>query len=101
MVKLTSLASVIQYAEMLHNAENIYYANSRVIELLIVAGLWYLLVVSVLSPLQMLLERRFARGTIAARAMTKPPRRDPLRQPRTLASSRRSKASRSTSGPAR
>jgi polar amino acid transport system permease protein len=33
-----------------------------VIELLIVAGFWYLLVVSVLTPLQMLLERRFARG---------------------------------------
>jgi len=62
MVKLTSLASVIQYPEVLHNAENIYYANSRVIELLIVAGLWYLAVVSVLTPLQMLLERRFARG---------------------------------------
>ena len=62
-VKATSLASVIQYPEVLHNAENIYYANSRVIELLIVAGLWYLLVVSVLTPLQMLLERRFARGT--------------------------------------
>ena len=66
MVKATSLASVIQYPEVLHNAENIYYANSRVIELLIVAGLWYLLVVTALAPLQMLLERRFARG--AARA---------------------------------
>jgi polar amino acid transport system permease protein len=64
MVKATSLASVIQYPEVLHNAENIYYANSRVIELLIVAGLWYLLVVSVLTPLQMLLERRFARGSL-------------------------------------
>lgn len=62
MVKMTSLASVIQYPEVLHNAENIYYANSRVIELLIVAGIWYLVVVSVLTPLQMLLERRFARG---------------------------------------
>ena len=62
MVKTTSLASVIQYPEVLHNAENIYYANSRVIELLIVAGLWYLVVVSALTPLQMLLERRFARG---------------------------------------
>jgi polar amino acid transport system permease protein len=62
MVKSTSLASVIQYPEVLHNAENIYYANSRVIELLIVAGAWYLLVVSVLTPLQMLVERRFARG---------------------------------------
>jgi polar amino acid transport system permease protein len=63
MVKATSLASVIQYPELLHSAENIYYANSRVIELLIVAGLWYLLVVSILTPLQMLLERRFSRGT--------------------------------------
>ncbi len=62
LVKATSLASVIQYPEVLHNAENIYYANSRVIELLIVAGLWYLLVVSILTPVQMLLERRFARG---------------------------------------
>ncbi len=64
MVKATSLASVIQYPELLHNAENIYYANSRVIELLIVAGFWYLLVVSILTPLQMLLERRFARGAL-------------------------------------
>ena len=63
-VKATSLASVIQYPEVLHNAENIYYANSRVIELLIVAGSWYLLVVSILTPLQMLLERRFARGAL-------------------------------------
>lgn len=62
MIKSTSLASVIQYPEVLHSAENIYYANSRVIELLIVAGFWYLLVVSILTPLQMLLERVFARG---------------------------------------
>lgn len=67
MVKLTSLASVIQFAEILHAAQNIYYANSRVIELLIVAALWYLIIVSVLTPLQMLLERRFARGTGATR----------------------------------
>ena len=64
MVKSTSLASVIQYPEVLHAAENIYYANSRVIELLIVAGLWYLLVVSILTPLQMLLERYFSRGVM-------------------------------------
>ncbi|MFI5015959.1 MAG: amino acid ABC transporter permease [Hyphomicrobiales bacterium] len=67
MIKLTSLASVIQYAEVLHNAENIYYANSRVIELLIVAGLWYLAIVSVLTALQVPLERRFARGAAKSR----------------------------------
>jgi polar amino acid transport system permease protein len=67
MIKLTSLASVIQYTEVLHSAENIYYANSRVIELLIVAGIWYLVLVTLLTPLQMLLERRFARGTVGGR----------------------------------
>ncbi|WP_315831838.1 amino acid ABC transporter permease [Bradyrhizobium prioriisuperbiae] len=67
MIKLTSLASVIQYAEVLHNAQNIYFANSRVIELLIVAGLWYLAVVTILTPLQVLLERRFSRGRSRAR----------------------------------
>ncbi len=67
MVKLTSLASVIQFAEILHAAQNVYYANSRVIELLIVAAIWYLIIVSVLTPLQMLLERRFARGTGGSR----------------------------------
>jgi polar amino acid transport system permease protein len=67
MVKLTSLASIVQFPEILHNAQNIYYANSRVIELLIVAAIWYLIVVSVLTPLQMLLERRFSRGTRTGR----------------------------------
>jgi polar amino acid transport system permease protein len=62
MIKMTSLASVIQYAELLHNAENIYYANAKVMELLIVAAFWYLVVVSVLSLGQSMLERRFARG---------------------------------------
>lgn len=63
MVKMTSLASVIQYPELLHSAQNIYYANARVIELLFVAGIWYLAVVSVLTVLQMILERHFSRGS--------------------------------------
>lgn len=62
MVKMTSLASVIQYSEVLYNSENIYYANNRVIELLIVAGIWYLAVVSVLTLVQSRLESHFARG---------------------------------------
>jgi polar amino acid transport system permease protein len=62
MVKMTSLASVIQYSELLHNAQNIYYANARVMELLIVAGIWYLAVVTILTLGQSRLEKRFARG---------------------------------------
>lgn len=65
MVKLTSLASVIQFAEILHSAQNIYYANSRVIELLIVAAIWYLVVVTILSLIQGRIEAYYARGVAA------------------------------------
>ncbi|GGI26169.1 MULTISPECIES: amino acid ABC transporter permease [Bradyrhizobium] len=67
MVKMTSLASVIQYTDLLYSAQNVYFVNQRVIELLIVAGAWYLLAVSILTPLQLLLEWRFARGTSVVR----------------------------------
>lgn len=63
MVKLTSLASVIQYSEILHNAQVIYYANTRVLELLMVASFWYLAIVTVLSLIQSRIERYYARGT--------------------------------------
>jgi amine acid ABC transporter, permease protein, 3-TM region, His/Glu/Gln/Arg/opine family len=66
MVKLTSLASVIQYAEILHSAQNIYYANSRVIELLIVAAIWYLVVVTILSLIQGRIEKYFSRGVASS-----------------------------------
>ncbi|MGL5362261.1 MAG: amino acid ABC transporter permease [Bosea sp. (in: a-proteobacteria)] len=62
MVKLTSIASVIQYSEILRNAQTIYYANARVIELLIVAAAWYLMVVTLLQIGQFFLERRFSKG---------------------------------------
>src|SRR5450830_246947 len=62
MVKLTSVASVIQFSEILHNAQTIYFANARVIELLIVATIWYLAVVTVFSIGQHFLEKAFARN---------------------------------------
>jgi polar amino acid transport system permease protein len=68
MVKLTSLASVIQYSEILHNAQIIYFANTRVLELLLVASFWYLIVVSVLSVGQFYIERYFGRGVKSIRS---------------------------------
>jgi polar amino acid transport system permease protein len=62
MVKLTSLASVIQYAEVLRSVENIYYNNSRVIELLLVAAIWYMVIVTILSIIQIYVERHFSKG---------------------------------------
>jgi polar amino acid transport system permease protein len=67
MVKLTSVASVIGYAEILRNAQTIYYANARVIELLIVAAIWYLIVVTALQIGQYFLERHFSKGRGARR----------------------------------
>ncbi len=61
-LKMSSLAAVISYGEILESAEFIYYANNRVIELLIVAAIWYLAVVSVLSVVQHFVERRVGRG---------------------------------------
>ncbi|PSH70353.1 ABC transporter permease [Phyllobacterium brassicacearum] len=68
MVKLTSLASVIQYSEILHNAQIIYFANTRVLELLLVASFWYLFVVSLLSVGQHYIERYFGRGSKSIRS---------------------------------
>ncbi|KEA53467.1 ABC transporter permease [Mangrovibacter sp. MFB070] len=62
MIKTTSLASMIQYSELLYNTQNIYFANARVMELLFVAGIWYLMIVTVLSFGQSQLERYFSRG---------------------------------------
>lgn len=67
MVKLTSLASVIQYSDLLHNAQIIYFANSRVLELLIVASIWYLVAVSLLSVGQFYVERYLGRGATVLR----------------------------------
>jgi len=62
MVKATSLASAIQYTEILNAAQRIYYVNNYVIELLIVATVWYLFIVSLLTIGQNFLERHLGRG---------------------------------------
>ena len=59
MVKNTSLVSVIALAELLYTAQLIYARTYETIPLLIVASLWYLLVVSVLSAGQHVLEHRY------------------------------------------
>jgi len=59
MVKGTSLVSVIAMADLLYTAQLIYSRTYETIPLLIVASLWYLLIVSVLSAMQSGLERRF------------------------------------------
>lgn len=62
MLKMTSLVSVIAGGDMLTEVQNIAAVNLRTIELLTVATTWYLLVISMLSLGQALLERRLRRG---------------------------------------
>jgi polar amino acid transport system permease protein len=64
MLKTTSLVSVIAYTELLYSAELIQSRNYRVIQLFIVASIWYLIITSILSVGQYYLERRFARGSL-------------------------------------
>jgi polar amino acid transport system permease protein len=69
MLKLSSLASVVQFPELLRRAEDIYTRNLLVLELLFTVSIWYLLVTTVFSTGQFFLERRFARGTRRAQAL--------------------------------
>jgi polar amino acid transport system permease protein len=62
MLKFTSLASVVALSELMNSVENIYTRTFETVPLLIVAGLWYLGMVSVLSAVQHLIERHYGRG---------------------------------------
>jgi polar amino acid transport system permease protein len=62
MLKTSSLAYVIQYAELLRAATSIYTSNLQVVELLFTVAVWYLLLTSVFTVFQYYLERRFSRG---------------------------------------
>jgi polar amino acid transport system permease protein len=63
MVKNTSLVSVIALAELLYTAQLIYARTYETIPLLIVASLWYLIIVSILSIGQHFLERYYRHHT--------------------------------------
>lgn len=66
MVKFTSLASVIQYKELIYNAQTVYYSSGRVIELLMVAAFWYAVIVAVLTVIQSRIERHYNRAQSSA-----------------------------------
>ncbi|TWP36466.1 amino acid ABC transporter permease [Leekyejoonella antrihumi] len=63
MLKTTSLVYVVAGTDLMTNASHIYLTNGEVIELLIVASLWYLAMTAVATVLQTILERRFGEAT--------------------------------------
>jgi polar amino acid transport system permease protein len=62
MLKLTSLVLVIGLADLTTSVQLIYGRNFQQIPLLVVATFWYLVVVTILTLLQGLLERRLSRS---------------------------------------
>jgi len=62
LLKTSSMASTIAFTELLHRAQLIYFVNAKVIELLIVAAGWYMIVVTIFTAIQAQVEHRFARG---------------------------------------
>lgn len=62
MLKTTSLAFVAAVPELFTRSEQIASSNYAVVELLIVASAWYMLMTSILTVGQYYLERYFARG---------------------------------------
>lgn len=62
MLKYTSIASVVSLKELMHSVEDIYSRTFETIPLLIVAAIWYLILVSVLSFGQAFIEKHYARG---------------------------------------
>ena len=62
LLKTTSLVSVIGGGDLLTRAQEIYSHNFKVLELLIVASLWYLLLTSLATVGQHYLERHYSKG---------------------------------------
>jgi polar amino acid transport system permease protein len=62
LAKSTSVVYVLALPELFYTVQVIYRRNLEVVPLLMVATVWYLLILTVLSLLQRRVERRFARG---------------------------------------
>jgi polar amino acid transport system permease protein len=73
MLKNTSLASAIGLVELLQASRLIYSVNFNIMELLVVAAIWYLVFTTMFSLVQAEVERLLAAGERERRLMAWPP----------------------------
>lgn len=66
LIKATSLVSVIAMPDLLRSVQLIYNRTYEVVPMLLVACIWYLLIVTVLTIVQRKIERHFSRGHVTA-----------------------------------
>lgn len=64
MLKTTSLVSVIALNDLLYSAQIIYSVNYRVIQLLLVASIWYIVMVTILTWFQSKIESHYGKGYV-------------------------------------
>lgn len=63
LLKASSMVSVIAGGDLLTAVQDIASVNYRIIELLLVASAWYMVVVSILSIIQYFIEKKFSKST--------------------------------------
>jgi polar amino acid transport system permease protein len=64
LLKTSSLVSVIAAGDLLTQSTRIYNENFRILELLVVASLWYLVLTTLANIAQYYIERRYSRGFV-------------------------------------
>ena len=62
MLKFTSLVSVLALPDLLYSAQEIYARTYQTIPMLLVATLWYLVLTTILTVIEHLIEKRLRRG---------------------------------------
>ena len=77
LAKNTSVVYILALPELFYTVQVIYQRNMEVIPLLMVATVWYLIILTLLSVVQYYIERHYARGALRTQAAT------PLQQVRT------------------
>ncbi|HLU56338.1 MAG TPA: amino acid ABC transporter permease [Pseudonocardia sp.] len=77
-LKGTALVSVIAMSDLLHAVQVIYNRTYQIVPMLIVACIWYLALVTVLTAGQRRLERRFARGHERPTGVRRPAAANPV-----------------------
>lgn len=70
LAKATALVSVIAMNDLLHSVQMIYNRTYEIVPLLMVAVIWYLVVITAMYAVQSRLELRFSRGHLRAAAGT-------------------------------
>jgi polar amino acid transport system permease protein len=81
MIKGTSLLAVIGIRELFGTIQQLNAATFRTFELFVIAAIWYLILTSIMSVVQRLLEKRLGRYEVASQTLSRRPYGEPALAP--------------------